>query len=341
MIDVIVFVLAVAILLYVILGGADFGAGIVEIFTDKKSIDVISRAIAPVWEANHVWVILSVVILFNGFPVVYSIITTFLHIPLLIVLLGIILRGSAFTFRYYDAIRDKSQDYYTLLFKVSSVLTPFFYGVTLGAIILGRVPAEANGSFYNLYIYPWVNGFTFVTGIFLVLLFGWIASVYLIGEAHEETNFKLFLKLSRTFFILLIISGLGVFIVAEFYNLHFFLRFVHSPVSIVCVIAATIMVPLMWRSIHRRNVTWTRFLAGAQTACILTGWFAIQFPIMLYLNNGSHLTVWNSKAPDRTLFLLMMALIVGVIIIFPAVGYLLKVFKFGGERNNKPYIPKD
>src|SRR5512135_2983436 len=95
----IIIVLGIAVLLYVILGGADFGAGIVEIFTGKKGIKTISGAIAPVWEANHIWLILAVVILFNGFPHVYASLTTYLHIPLLIILIGIILRGTAFTFR--------------------------------------------------------------------------------------------------------------------------------------------------------------------------------------------------------------------------------------------------
>src|ERR1035437_1169734 len=145
MTDIIIFVLGIALLLYILLGGADFGAGIIEIFTGKKGIDTISKAIAPVWEANHIWLILAIVILFNGFPHVFTTLTTYLHIPLLIVLIGIIFRGTAFTFRYYDTIKDKTHKYYTVLFRISSLLTPFFLGVTLGAIILGKIPANVNG----------------------------------------------------------------------------------------------------------------------------------------------------------------------------------------------------
>ena len=93
MTEIIIVVLGIAILLYVLLGGADFGAGIVEWITGKKGIKTISQAIAPVWEANHIWIILAVVILFNGFPLVYTRLTTYLHIPLLIILIGIIIRG--------------------------------------------------------------------------------------------------------------------------------------------------------------------------------------------------------------------------------------------------------
>lgn len=324
----IIFVLGIAVLFYVLLGGADFGAGIVEIFTGKKGADTISKAIAPVWEANHIWLILAIVILLNGFPHVFATLTTYLHIPLLIILIGIIFRGTAFTFRYYDTIQENTHNYYTVLFRISSLLTPFFFGVTLGAIILGHIPANVNGTFYEIFISPWLNVFTLTTGVFLTLLFGWLASVYLTGEANDDETYQTFEKISRNFFVLLIISGLGVFLAAEFYGLHFFSKFIHSEVAMGCIVAATIAIPLIWRNIKRRNTLQTRLWAGLQTACILTGWFAIQFPVMIFIADGSNLTIWNSQAPERTMSLLVYALIVGIFLIFPAFAYLFKVFKF-------------
>jgi cytochrome bd ubiquinol oxidase subunit II len=331
MTEFIIIVLGISVLLYVILGGADFGAGIVELFTGKKGIDTISGAIAPVWEANHIWLILAVVILFNGFPHVYAILTTYLHIPLLIILIGIIFRGSAFSFRYYSGVKDKMYNYFTAFFRVSSLLTPFFLGITLGAIIFGSIPAAGNGTFYEVFISPWLNLFTISTGIFLTLLFGWLASVYLVGEAKDEDSYKSFVRTSRNFYIILVISGLFVFLAAQIYGLHFFEKFVHSPISISCVIAATILVPLIWRNIKRRKDTLTRLLAGIQTACIITGWFAVQFPVIVYMADGSHLTIQNCQAPEKTMFLLGIALIAGILIIFPSFAFLFKVFKF----NNK------
>lgn len=334
MTEIIIFVLGISLLLYVLLGGADFGAGIIEIFTGKKGIDTISNAIAPVWEANHIWLILAIVILFTGFPHVFASLTTYLHIPLLIILVGIVFRGTAFTFRYYDTIKDNTHKYYSILFRISSLLTPFFFGVTLGAIILGKIPASVHGTFYEVFISPWLNLFTFAIGIFLTLLFGWLASVYLIGEAHDEDTFHAFTKTSRIFFILLIFSGLVVFIVAEFYELHFFRKFLHSWISAGCVVAATVAIPFIWRNIKRRNSLKTRLWAGLQIACILTGWFAVQFPVMIYIADGSHLTIWNSQAPERTMSLLVYALIVGIFLIFPAFAYLFKVFKFDNNRDD-------
>lgn len=335
MIDIIIIVLSVAILLYVLLGGADFGAGIIETFTGKKGIDVISKAIAPVWEANHVWIILVVVILFNGFPTVYTSLTTYLHIPILLVLLGIVLRGSAFTFRYYDVVKDKSHFYYTFFFRISSIITPFFYGIILGAILLGRIPDELpHGSFYDIFIMSWLNWFSVTTGIFVTILFGWLASVYLNGEVQTEEESSVFLRISRIFLVLLIVSGLSVFFVAELYRVHFFFEFIHSPVSMSCVVIATIIVPFLWKALKQRKIILSRILAGAQTACIIAGWYAIQFPIIVYLSNHKHLTIYNSRAPESTMVMLFWALLIGNIIIFPSIAYLMKVFKFNGTQSS-------
>src|SRR6185312_1756165 len=102
MLTIIIIILAIAFILYTLLGGADFGAGIIESLAGRREEVTISKAIAPVWEANHVWLILAVVILFTAFPMVYSSLSTVLHIPLMIVLLGVVLRGSAFAFRAYS-----------------------------------------------------------------------------------------------------------------------------------------------------------------------------------------------------------------------------------------------
>lgn len=331
MTEAIIFVLGIAVLLYVLLGGADFGAGIVELFTGKRGIDIISKAIAPVWEANHIWLILAIVILFNGFPVVFAVLTTYLHIPLFIILLGIVFRGSAFTFRYYDTVKDHTQKYYTQFFRISSLITPFFLGVVLGAIILGKIPENVNGTFYEIFIHPWFNFFTASTGVFITLLFGWLAAIYLIGEAHDDESFIVFSNTSRLFFMLLIITGAEVFLMAEIYGLHLLRQFLSSPIAIACVIVATILIPYLWRSITRRNIFQLRLLAGIETACIISGWFAVQFPVMIYIEGGNNLTVWNTQAPESTMLFLLYALVVGVLIIVPSFIYLFKVFKFGGE----------
>src|SRR5438046_6175034 len=134
MLILIVIILGASFILYALLGGADFGAGIVESFAGKREEITISRAIAPVWEANHVWLILAVVILFTGFPLVYASLSWVLHIPLMMVLLGIIMRGTAFTFRHYDVHQRRSHKYYTILFHVSRFITSIFLVMMIATI---------------------------------------------------------------------------------------------------------------------------------------------------------------------------------------------------------------
>lgn len=139
--------LCLGILLYFLLGGADFGAGIIELFTSTKNRSrtrkTMYQAIGPVWEANHMWLIIAIVILFVGFPHIYTTMSVYLHIPLLIMLIGIIARGTAFVFRHYDAIKDDMQWLYNRIFRYSSFVTPFFLGIIAGSVISGHIDTEA------------------------------------------------------------------------------------------------------------------------------------------------------------------------------------------------------
>src|SRR5579872_2977949 len=143
MVYVVIAYLWTAILLYLLLGGADFGAGIIELFTsdnnkNKTSVKM-SRTIGPIWEANHMWLIIVIVILFTGFPEIYSVVSTYLHIPLLMMLMGIIARGTAFAFRHYDAVEDNMQKVYSKIFRYSSFITPLFLGIIAASAVSGTI----------------------------------------------------------------------------------------------------------------------------------------------------------------------------------------------------------
>lgn len=323
-------------LLYVLLGGADFGAGIIEIFTDKKGVNTISKAIAPVWEANHIWLIVIIVILFNAFPEVYSTITQYLHIPIMLALFGIIFRGTAFTFRYYDPFSDTSHAIYTFIFKLFSVFTPFFLGVTLGAVIFGEINTASGISFYQQYIAPWLNLFSISLGLFIVILFAYLASVYLSGEPADEESNKDFKRLSKLILIALVITGGLVFIIAEFSGLHLLHKFIKSPVSIGCGVFATLLLPAFLIALNRNRASLVRIIAGAQTGAILIGWFAAQFPVLVVLQGSPSLTIYNTVAPDKTLLMMIIALFVGLAFVIPLLFYLFKVFKFS-EKTNTDY----
>jgi cytochrome d ubiquinol oxidase subunit II len=326
MTEIIVIVLGLGVLLYVLLGGADFGAGIIELFTGKKGTDIVTKAIAPIWEANHVWLILVVVILFMGFPGVYSTITLTLHIPIMLVLVGIIFRGTAFAFRHYDIDSGSYKKIYTVFFRVSSIFTPFFLGVTLGAAILGRINFNYENGFYTVFMDPGLNIFCLSLGLFVTLLFSFLASVYLIGEADDENDRKIFVRISVRNYALLIGSGGFVFLAAEIDNFSLISMFLDSTISIICIVLASLLIPLFWWSINKHKKNLSRILAGLQTFFIVIGWFAVQYPVLIR-TTGEDLSVYNTAAPDAVMVQLLIALVVGIMLILPAFFYLFRVFK--------------
>ena len=142
-------VMIASLVLYALLGGADYGGGVWDLFAfgrrAREQRALIAEAISPVWEANHVWLILVIVILFTAFPPAFAAIATALHIPITLLLIGIVLRGTAFTFRTYDVQRDDVQRRWSLLFSIASIITPILLGTILGAIASGTIRVE-NGA---------------------------------------------------------------------------------------------------------------------------------------------------------------------------------------------------
>ncbi len=331
----ILFFLGVSILLYVLLGGADFGAGILELKLGHRYREeqrkIISHAMAPVWEANHVWLILVVVILFMGFPSVYTLISTYLYFPLLAVLLGVIGRGCAFTFRHYDSLGEKYYLTYSSIFSISSIWTSFFLGVAAGAVMLGKI-SLTSFDFKTAYIYPWFNLFCASVGVFTCALFAFLASVYLVGEAKTEELRLVFLKKAKIGNLLVILTGGLVFVCAENDGLPLLKTFLENRVSLWCFIIATLFWIPFWFSLKSMK---KRFLIRALAVCIvalvLLGWFAIRFPVAIQVwdtEGPRQITFEQSAAPEATLIALLSALIIGALLIFPALGYLLKIFKW-------------
>ncbi len=322
-----IFFLGLSLVFYVLFGGADFGAGILEMISGESDRDTIAHAIGPVWEANHVWLILVVVILFMGFPKVYASLSLYLHIPLLIMLIGIVLRGTAFAFMHYDAIKDQSNEIYNRIFKISSLVTPLFLGITIGAALLGRINPEAE-TFTEAFIYPWFNLFSFAVGFFTLTLFTFLAAVYLIGETANDRQRKAFTKSARGLNIAAVVTGMIVFASAEWEGLPLISLFIDSWFAILMLIAATLLLPAVWWSLLKTKIILSRIFAASQVICILLAWFRVQYPVVINRVEGySDLTFYNSAAPDATLLQLVIALVVGSIIILPFLFYLMKTFK--------------
>lgn len=320
-----------AIVLYFLLGGADFGAGIIELFTsdDNKSRTrrTSYQAIGPIWDANHMWLIIAIVILFVGFPVIYSEICTYLHIPLLIMLMGVTARGTAFSFRNYDAVKDdKMQDLYNHIFVYSSFITPLFLGITAGSVISRQVDPAAD-SFLTAFVFSWLNWFSVAVGFFTVALCGFLAAIYLIGEAKEQFDVKRFTKKAVIMNAAAVGFGGLVFLAAEVENVHLAHWIFGNPVSLTAVIAASLSLVLLWYLLSKGKTKVIRILAGFQVTMILVSVGYRHFPNVMMVKGGNNLSLLTNHAPATTINDLGWALLVGSLFILPALGYLYYSFQ--------------
>jgi cytochrome d ubiquinol oxidase subunit II len=326
--------LGLSLLFYVLFAGADFGAGILEIFLGTRQREqqraLITHAMAPVWEANHVWLVLIVVILFMGFPKVYTLLSIYLHLPVMALLIGIVFRGCAFTFRHYDALDRTYYRTYSRAFAFSSVWSAFFLGVTGGGLILGKIAPHAT-NFPDLYLAPWANGFCVSLGLFTIALFAFLAAVYLVGEAKGQDLQKVFRQKAAWANVLLIVAGAAVFHFAEADGLPLRREFFENALSRLCFILAGLLWLPFWSSLKKAGITAkliVRMIGVTIVTLVLVGWYAIQFPVAIRFSGAAALTFQAAAAPEATQRALLGALIVGSFLIFPSLLYLLKIFKW-------------
>jgi cytochrome d ubiquinol oxidase subunit II len=322
--------LCLAILLYLLLGGADFGAGIIELFTSEKNRRVtrqtMYQAIGPIWEANHMWLIIAVVILFVGFPRIYTQMSVSLHIPLLIMLMGIIGRGTAFGFRHYDAVRDRMQGVYSRIFVYSSVVTPLFLGIIAGSTIAGTINPAA-GDFLSAYIYSWLHPFAVAVGLFTVALCGYLAAVYTIGEAETEEVKRRFIRKTRLMTIVAVGCGILVFLAAWAEGIPLLSWIFGNALGRTAIALASLSVALLWYLLARGYTVLPRLLAGFQVTMILLAIAYAHFPVFVVVRGGASLSLLGELAPEKTIQALGWALLLGSVFILPALFYLYYSFQ--------------
>jgi cytochrome d ubiquinol oxidase subunit II len=327
---VVIIFLWTSILLYLLLGGADFGAGIIELFTSKKNRSLTRKtlyaAIGPIWEANHMWLIIAIVILFVGFPVIYTTMSVHLHIPLTIMLLGIIARGTAFTFRHYDAVKDDMQNLYNPIFEYSSFVTPLFLGIIAGSAVSGHIDPQAD-TFMDAYIYSWLHWFSISVGLFTVSICGFLASVYLIGETDHDADRLRFAHKAQFFNIAAVLCGLFVFIASWIENIPLIDWFFGNWIGRIAMLSATLSLIWMWYLLYAGKLELLRPLAGFQVTMILLTTTYRHFPNIVILKDGGFLSLIEHSGQEKTIYALGMALLLGSIFILPALFYLIYSFQ--------------
>ncbi|WP_448635558.1 cytochrome d ubiquinol oxidase subunit II [Pedobacter panaciterrae] len=329
MIYVVIVFLWTSILLYILLGGADFGAGIIELFTSKgnrsKTRKTMYEAIGPIWEANHMWLIIAIVILFVGFPKIYTTVSIYLHIPLVCMLLGIIARGTAFVFRNYDAVKDDMQKVYTPIFIYSSLITPFFLGIIAASSVSGQIDVQAQ-DFLSAYVFSWLNWFSVSVGVFTVSICGFLATIFIIGQAADDDRSFFIGKARRTIYTVMFCGAL-VFVAAYHENIPLASWIFGDTLGLTAIIAASISLIIMFFLLQRKKPILLRLLAGFQVAMILFAATYSHFPDIVLLKNGANLSLLTHQGQAKAIDTLGYALLIGSIFILPALGYLIYIFQ--------------
>jgi cytochrome d ubiquinol oxidase subunit II len=309
-------VLVVGVTMYAVFGGADFGAGFWSLFArNRRERELVDWAIGPVWEANHVWLIFVLVVLWTGFPSAFEAIFSTLFIPLSLAALGIVLRGSGFAF-HKTARRVRGRSTAERLFGLSSLLTPFFMGSVVGAIAAGRVPT---GNATGDPVTSWLNLLSLVTGALFVATSAYLASVFLVSDARRAGA----PDLERYFRDRAVGAGLvtGALAAVGLVALRadaraLFDQLVTDGLPLVLLsLACGIAVLVMLRRGARRGV---RLLAAGAVVAVIGGWAVAQHPYVL----PPSLTVSEAAAPDATLKVLLGVFGVAVLLVLPSLGLL-------------------
>lgn len=319
-------VIVAALVLYVLFGGADFGGGVWDLFATgprkKEQRALIEKAIGPIWEANHVWLILVVVLLFAGFPRAFAALSTALHVPMLLFLFGVVARGSAFTFRAYDSRVDRRQKRWGMIFSVASLVSPLLLGTMVGTIASGRIRVE-DGTVTSGFFAPWLAPFPLAVGLYALALFAFLAAVYLANEA-EDPSLKEDFR-SRAF-------GAGI-AVGALAALCFALSLRDAPVIALGLTDHPFTWPLhaitaaaavtVFHALWRRRFGLARVAVAVQGAMLVLGWTASQYPYLIVPD----VTLSAAAGNPRTQTLLLVALGAGSVVLFPSLFVLFRVFK--------------
>jgi cytochrome d ubiquinol oxidase subunit II len=317
--DVVAAILWIAASLYAVLAGADFGAGIWDLLAGDAERGARPRSfmdgiLTPVWEANHVWLIFMLVVMWTGFPQAFGSIMQTLFIPLSIAAFGIILRGAGFAFRHmvHGLAGERALG---ATFAISSLLTPFFLGTVAGAIAGGRVPAEGHGDRLT----SWLNLPSIVIGALLVATGAYVAAVYLVTEAHkagEEELEDYFRRRAIASGVLAGALGAAGLLALRQEARPLFDDLIGGALPLVILSAVCGVAALVQLARHGAR---TRPLTVGAVVAVVWGWGVAQSPEIL----PGALTIDQAAAPSATLVALLVVAGVAALVVVPAIALLL------------------
>ena len=318
--DAVAAVLWIAVTMYAIFAGADFGAGLWSLLSEngdhgRRPRELIDWAIGPVWEANHVWLIFALVVLWTGFPSAFEAVFSTLFIPLSLAALGIVVRGAGFAF-HHNTRRARGRVLAERLFGLASVLTPFFMGTVVGAVAGGRVPV---GNAAGDPVTSWLNPLSLVIGALFMATGAYLSAVFLVSDARRAGAPDLEQYFGTRALVSAVVTG--ALAAVGLFALHRHARFVFDgltddglPLVILSALCGISVLVLLQRRAQRG----TRVLAAGAVASVIWGWGIAQHPYLL----PQELTIDAGAAPSATLTSLLAVFGVAVLLVLPAIALL-------------------
>jgi cytochrome bd ubiquinol oxidase subunit II len=321
-----VFILA-GLVLYVVLGGADFGAGIWQLTAGRgpeadRLRDHAHHSMAPVWEANHVWLIFVLTVFWTSYPTAFGSIASTLSVPLFLAGMGIVLRGAAYALRA-GARAGRETRRIDGLFAVSSLITPFALGTVIGGIASRRVPVgNAAGHLFS----SWLNPTSVMIGALAVVAAAYLAAVFLAADAVRIGD----ADLERQFRMRALVSGVlaGALAVAGLVVLHSDAHFLYAPLTSGSGLPALIVSGVAGLGtlalVFARRYEPARYTAALAVAAIIAGWALAQQPLLL-----PGLTIRQAASPHDTLVVVVIVVLGGGAILFPSLALLFRLVLSG------------
>jgi cytochrome d ubiquinol oxidase subunit II len=316
-------ILVVVMAAYALFGGADFGGGIWDLLagsTERGAVPrhLIEESITPVWEANHVWLVFILVLLWTAFPPAFAAIMTALFVPLSLSLLGIVLRGVGFAFRH-TAQRLRMQQLTGALFAAASLITPFFMGTVVGAVATGQVPVHPAGNV----LAAWTSPTAILTGFLFVGACAYISAVYLVVEARQRGR----QDLMRYFSLRATAAGVvtGALAGGTFAELSSSASYVYGrltgialPLVAISIAAGITVLGMLW--LRRYNALFLRVTAAIAVATVVWGWGLAQYPYLF----PTSLSLAAGSAPTASL--VAEFVVAGLAVLLVAPGFALLYF---------------
>jgi len=308
------------VLAYAVLGGADFGSGFFDLIAGgarrgARMRTLVDHSIGPVWEANHVWLIFVLVTWWTAFPASFAAAMTTLWLPMMLALLGIVLRGASFAFRKYSETLGQAR-LFGATFALSSIMAPFFFGAVAGAIASGRVPAEGEGDLLD----SWLTPTSLFGGLIAVGTCAFLAGAFLVADARRSGQEDLAEQLRGRTVAVGAVTGLVVFaamlpLSADAPTLFDGLTGRALPLVVLSGVAGAATLALLWT----RRYSVARFTAIGAVATVVLGWGVGQYPWLLV----DEVTFTDAAGAPATLQALTVAVVIAGVLVLPALGYLL------------------